>query len=200
MLLLRTLSSFDSKKAKSMNRTIDELAKQYVKKTVTLGNYSEGKEYLKAIEQHNVDNLYIGVDETSEEFLQSAHFDTNQKEITLVFLSLEALGFSASEDSAGPTYDQIRLAGLSQGLELCPPEVGPALRLQFIDQDDQSGTNPLATIFVITEPIHAKETFCFRVSTNSHDGFLSLSARIISPGQPFNPDLLSRFAFVLHAL
>lgn len=52
-----------------------------------------------------------------------------EEDVDLVSLSVTDLGFKK-----GARYDAICTRGLELGLELCPAEVGPQLRLQYLDQ------------------------------------------------------------------
>jgi len=54
-----------------------------------------------------------------------------ETEINLVLLSVDDLGFIN-----GAKYSEICRRAKEFGLELCPPEVGPQLRLQYKDQPD----------------------------------------------------------------
>lgn len=67
------------------------------------------------------------------EFAES-HFDvaTAEQELDLVLISLADLSFTEPVRSLSPIYER---AG-KLGLELCPQEVGPQLRLQYRDQRD----------------------------------------------------------------
>ncbi len=54
---------------------------------------------------------------------------TQEEDVDLVNLSVADLGFKK-----GARYDAICIRALELGLELCPAEVGPQLRLQYPDQ------------------------------------------------------------------
>lgn len=57
---------------------------------------------------------------------------TKETEIDLVKISVAELGFEQ-----GATRDAIHKKALELGLELCPSEIGPQLRLQYVDQPMQ---------------------------------------------------------------
>lgn len=175
----------------------DEIAQHFVKKTVSLGKYSEGKEYLKVIEEHNITQTYINVDEDSKVFLETTTFDTKQSNITLVFVPASGLGFSETEITHGCSFEDIRLAGLARGLQMCPPDTGPTLRLEYLDQVTNSRANPLANILIAMEPVSTNTgaPFIFSVYADSNEGVLVLSAETIASPKLFSD--APRFAFVL---
>jgi hypothetical protein len=59
----------------------------------------------------------------------------SREEVILIRLSVEDLGFSS-----GATLEEIYAKAKELGLELCPPEVGPQLRLQYLDQSTGDNT------------------------------------------------------------
>ena len=65
----------------------------------------------------------------AEDFLQKISFSKEKKEYNLVSFSVKGLGFSS-----GATTKQIYDKAEELGLELCPAEVGPLLRLNYLDQ------------------------------------------------------------------
>ena len=73
----------------------------------------------------------IQVSEYAESMMRKPEFVTlkSREVIDLVHLKVSDLGFTDS-----PTTDQIYEAAKRFGLELCPPEVGPELRLKYKDQ------------------------------------------------------------------
>ena len=73
----------------------------------------------------------INISGNAEYMVKSEKFSTlnNQEQITLVRLKVRDLGFKN-----GATTDEIYIKAKELGLELCPAEVGPNLRLQYMDQ------------------------------------------------------------------
>jgi len=55
-------------------------------------------------------------------------------EVDLVVLSVFELGFGEHEGGSGVSIKDIYARAELLGFELCPPEVGPQLRLQYLDQ------------------------------------------------------------------
>jgi hypothetical protein len=66
---------------------------------------------------------------SAEEILQKVIFSKERKEYNLVSFSVENLGFPS-----GATTKEIYDKAEELGLELCPAEVGPLLRLNYLDQ------------------------------------------------------------------
>ncbi|MDD4803666.1 MAG: hypothetical protein PHN69_00640 [Candidatus Pacebacteria bacterium] len=65
----------------------------------------------------------------AEEILQKVSFNKERKEYNLVSFSVKSLGFPN-----GATTKEIYDKAEEMGLELCPAEVGPLLRLNYLDQ------------------------------------------------------------------
>ena len=121
-------------------------------KTITLGTYRD----VNALREH-LDSRHCGLDKTADGIrdraarvrgtmtpLQCALGDSaaeligrpaftlskTRTEVTLVVLSVSELGFK----DEGATMKEIYARAQQLGLELCPAEVGPQLRLQYLDQ------------------------------------------------------------------
>lgn len=95
-------------------------------KTITIGTFLNTKELKRAI----IDSgFHIGG--WADDILESSNFTLTPKErkVDLVRITPQDLGF---HDGAYRT--DIYKRALSLGLELCPLEVGPQLRLQYVDQ------------------------------------------------------------------
>ncbi len=95
-------------------------------KTVRLGVCKTADEYRKALEagKHRSGDWV-------NNFLGKPAFNcaSEETDVDLVVLSVDDLGFKE-----GALYSQICEKALAMGLELCPPEVGPALRLAYENQ------------------------------------------------------------------
>lgn len=76
-------------------------------------------------------NKKINISSYAESMLNSDKFTVskNLENLTLVRLKVKDLGFTRE-----PTTEQIYEKAKFLGLDLCPPEVGPHLRLQYEDQ------------------------------------------------------------------
>ncbi|MFZ1720273.1 MAG: hypothetical protein WAU28_02875 [Candidatus Moraniibacteriota bacterium] len=79
----------------------------------------------------------------AKQMLVNVSFSGEQKSFDLVSFSVKALGFPA-----GATRADIYKRAQELGLEICPAEVGPQLRLQYTDQPNNDylliGTEPVA--------------------------------------------------------
>jgi hypothetical protein len=93
--------------------------------TITIGNTS-----LDKLSQKLKDNGMKVSDWAADIMKQDAFTVAEQEErIDLVNVSVAELGFDKAT-----CYDAICARAKERGLELCPPEVGPQLRLQYLDQ------------------------------------------------------------------
>ncbi len=93
-------------------------------KTITLGVYQSVSAYREALEKAG---FRIGA--WASDVLNGIQVSQSQVQLDLVVLSVADLGF---KEAAQP--DQIYARAKELGLELCPAEVGPALRLAYPDQ------------------------------------------------------------------
>lgn len=96
-------------------------------KTIELGTGLKTKdEFINAIEQQGG-----GVSDWTKDIMSKAEFVVSNKESKedLIILTVKALGFPN-----GSTVKEIFERAKKFGLELCPPETGPQLRLQYPEQ------------------------------------------------------------------
>lgn len=102
-------------------------------KTITIGNIGREK-FIPTLKEH-----VMNVSDLSECMMKQVAFTvvSQEEQIDLVNVSAAELGFDRAT-----RYDAICDRARECGLELCPPEVGPQLRLQYLDQ-------PLGEWFVI---------------------------------------------------
>lgn len=97
--------------------------------TIKLGTHKDWKELKMALETAgcHIDSAVYDIVDKPAFTLAS-----QESEVKLVVQSVADLGFEI-----GATYDEICARAKELGLELCPAEVGPQLRLQY--KDDQVG-------------------------------------------------------------
>ncbi len=95
-------------------------------KTIRLGVHKTADAYRKALE---VSKYRCGEWVTDLFDKPACHCAEQETDVDLVVLSVDDLGFKQ-----GALYSQICEKALAAGLELCPPEVGPALRLAYENQ------------------------------------------------------------------
>jgi hypothetical protein len=95
-------------------------------KTIRLGNFKNVDDIFKAFLANN-----LKIDNCANDILRSPQFTLTliETEIQLVCVSVSDLGFKE-----GATYQNIYDKAKEFGLEFCPSEAGPQLRLQYKDQ------------------------------------------------------------------
>jgi hypothetical protein len=163
-------------------------------KTIKVGNYKNVYELCKALENSgfsiNRDAEYIlGVG--GHTFLDETRFcespfilEATEKRIHLVNLSVADLGFKK-----GATYKDICDKAKEFGLELCPNEVGPQLRLQYKEQLKKDAW----LLYVAIKPIIDFDGSQNIFELVSHGGHLWIDMR--STGRFWKAD--ERFVFCL---
>lgn len=90
--------------------------------TIELGKYKSAKAYLKALKGFKVGTY-------AEQLIEKMPIATKEESIDLEVLSVADLGFTSYA-----TGKEIFAKAKELGYELCPAEVGPALRLAYTDQ------------------------------------------------------------------
>jgi hypothetical protein len=93
-------------------------------KTITLGMCKTPDEYRKALKQAR-----LSIGDWGNDILDRIAYSQEEIEVDLVVLSVSDLGFYRSAK-----YKDLCAKALELGLQLCPAEVGPALRLSYKDQ------------------------------------------------------------------
>jgi hypothetical protein len=92
--------------------------------TVALGKHHDGQEYLVELMSR-----CMSVNEKASDMLRLLPVNERTEEVTLVRMSVHDLALDN-----GVSYEQIYERAKTLGLIGCPPEVGPALRLQYAGQ------------------------------------------------------------------
>lgn len=90
-------------------------------KTIT----TTGKKITKA----DLEKKGYKVSDWADDLLQKVKFSTKKEKIDLVVLKVSDLGFTTRT-----RYADIIAKAKEMGYDLCPPEVGPLLRIQYKDQ------------------------------------------------------------------
>src|SRR5262245_24999684 len=82
----------------------------------------------------------ISMNESAERIFASDHFTTSETRycVTTVELTIHDLGFPR-----GATIAEIFVGAGALGLGLCPIELGPHLRLHYLDQDEGDWGKPV---------------------------------------------------------
>ncbi|MYG06579.1 RNA polymerase sigma factor [Candidatus Poribacteria bacterium] len=181
--------------------------------TITLGTHRSGADLLKTlIEKKCMVSLW------SIQALGNPDFPLVAEEITvdIVVVSMLELGFAEDESA---TLATIYASAKQMGLETCPVEIAPLLRLQFLDQPNYTTEKRLGEFFVASEPfVLTREGFPKIFSVVRDDNFphpeTGIGLWLISngtveagdeehPGRLFNEsdpegfDHGGRFAFVI---
>jgi len=126
--------------AQSSEVNLNKPAHFQIWRTITLGTYKGVDTYRDAL-----DLARIKIGDSADEILGRPAFPyaTMKTDVELVLLSTAELGVESDETSLSDVYKRARQAGL----ELCPAEVGPQLRLDYRDQ-------PLGeTLDIAMEPV-----------------------------------------------
>lgn len=118
------------------HQLLDELAKEYESgrpimertpwMTIQLGTYKSNYDLRKDLVKRG---HIIGVGDLASDILNKIDVASEPIEVDLMVLSNAELGYPN-----GCTIAKSFKAGKKLGLELCPAEVGPQLRLQYTDQ------------------------------------------------------------------
>lgn len=93
-------------------------------KTITLGVYESGKAYSRALARAG-----FTIGDWASNILDKIQVSQSRVQLDLVVRSVAELGFDKAT-----RYDAICAKAKELGLQLCPAEVGPTLRLTYSDQ------------------------------------------------------------------
>lgn len=118
-----------------MYQTTDRLAfREIITRTVEVGGLTKSQ-LIQKLQQYS-----IMINEYGERLLADDKFTTSDTNYSLqtVELTVGDLGFPD-----GATTAQIFKRASELGLELCPLELGPQLRLDYLDQPEGYSRNPL---------------------------------------------------------
>lgn len=121
------------KKSDGFIAKVADLAMEMVKKekpafpifkTITLGIHKSVKAYREVLT-----NAGFRIGDWASDILKKVQVSQSEIQLDLVILSVAELGFKEAT-----RLDRIYARGKELGLELCPSEAGPALRLAYPDQ------------------------------------------------------------------
>jgi hypothetical protein len=153
--------------------------------TVRVGGV-ERPDLLSALRAHDV-----GLNQAAEVLFQDSRFTTlpDGHVIEIVCLSVAELGFPD-----GATYGQLTARALESGLVECPLEVGPHLRLQFLEQPESGDGSPLkhgrapaGSITVASPPLDESDDTPKGFYLRRVDGVLWLRGYWSWPGHLWSP-------------
>jgi len=121
-------------------------------KTVTLGAYDSIKAYRKALKEAG-----FRIGDWASDILDKIQVSRERVQLDLVKVTVKDLGFTESA-----SLKQIYAKAKELDLEMCPAEVGPALRLAYVDQSYGEW------IYIAMEPITVSDGH-LRLFEVSHD-------------------------------
>ena len=106
----------------------------YIKRTITVGGRTK-EELIKELQQHS-----IFMNEAGETLFTASHFETSDTDypLTTIELSVSDLGLPD-----GASTKQLYTRAQELTLHVCPLELGPHLRLQYLDQPEGFLGKPL---------------------------------------------------------
>jgi hypothetical protein len=135
---------------------------------------------------------HIQLNQTAEDLFQDHRFTphTESKLIEIVSVDVVALGFVE-----GATYQQLTTRALALGLVECPLELGPHLRLQFLEQPEGSAgflatqhRAPPGSITVASSPLDDSDETPKGFYLRRIDGVLWLRGYRSWPGHIWSPE------------
>ncbi|MEK5080760.1 helicase [Solibacillus sp. FSL W7-1436] len=164
-----------------------------ITKTVAVGGLSKADLIQKLHQSSILLNLY------GEKLLNDDRFTTSETRysVEVVELSVRDLGFPN-----GATLPEIYNQANNLGLQLCPPELGPYLRLEYVEQDEGDAENlsqkneaPSGSLTIASELISDEDSFPKGFYIRKVDGILRLRGYVADNLHVWNPD--NRFIFKL---
>jgi len=155
-------------------------------KIIKISGFSNGKKMLQGLNEKEI-KTRIPID-----FFEKISYTKEKNNIKLVFISLANLGLSTKLNKIkGIEYEEICEQAKQFGLSLCPPEIGPQLRLQYSNQPKGEW------IVIATEPIIDSDDIPKLFVVGSNDSGLWLnSVRYHKKDDFFSGQRL--FAFVVN--
>ena len=142
----------------------------------------------------------ISLNQYGERLLFDDRFTTTETaySVEIVELSVRDLGFPN-----GATLPEIYKQANELGLQLCPPDLGPYLRLEYVDQVEGNSGNlsqkneaPSGSVTIASEIISDEESFPKGFYVRKVDGVLWLRGYVADNLHVWNPD--NRLIFKLN--
>lgn len=162
-----------------------------ITKTIEVGELSKA-ELNQKLQQSSISlNLY------GEKLLFDDRFTISEisYRVEIVELSVRDLGFPF-----GATLPEIYKKANELGLQLCPPELGPYLRLEYVDQIEWTSGNlsqkneaPSGSVTIASEIVSDEESFPKGFYVRKVDGVLWLRGYVADNLHIWNPN--NRFIF-----
>ncbi|MFS0877390.1 helicase [Solibacillus isronensis] len=164
-----------------------------ITKTIEVGGLS------KAVLIQKLQQSSISLNQYGEKLLFDDRFTATETtyNVEIVELSVRDLGFPN-----GASLPEIYKQANELGLQLCPPELGPYLRLEYADQVEGNSGNlsqkneaPSGSVTIASEIISDEESFPKGFYVRKVDGVLWLRGYVADNLHVWNPD--NRFIFKL---
>jgi len=142
---------------------------------------------LQALRDHNIE-----LNQAANDLFADHRFvpDSESRVIEITARSVADLGFDS-----GATYDQITARALESGLAECPLELGPHLRMQFLDQPEGAfgvptthGRAPPGGLTVASSPLDDTDETPKGFYLRRVDGMLWLRGYWSWPGHIWSPE------------
>ena len=139
----------------------------------------------------------ISINEFGEKLIRDNKFTTSESKysLTIIELSVRNLGFPN-----GATMPQLFKQATDLGLELCPLELGPYIRLKYLDQPEgniaasfQQNQAPFGSITIASQRVTDDDDFPKGFYPRKIDGVLWLRGYLADDLHVWNPD--DRFIF-----
>ncbi|WP_339171460.1 helicase [Solibacillus sp. FSL R5-0691] len=162
-----------------------------ITKSIVVGGLSKA-DLIQKLQQSS-----ISLNQYGERLLYDDRFTITETaySVEIVELSVRDLGFPN-----GATLPEIFRQANELGLQLCPPELGPYLRLEYVDQDEgnsgdlsQKNEAPSGSVTIASELISNEESFPKGFYVRKVDGILWLRGYVADNLHVWNPD--NRFVF-----
>lgn len=162
-----------------------------ITKTIEVGGLSKD-DLIQKLQQSS-----ISLNQYGEKLLFDDRFTTTETiySVEIIELSVRDLGFPN-----GATLPEIFKQANEHGLQLCPPELGPYLRLEYVDQVEGDSGNlsqkneaPSGSVTIASELISDEESFPKGFYVRKVDGVLWLRGYVADNLHVWNPD--NRFIF-----
>lgn len=166
-----------------------------IKRTVEIGGLTK-QELLLELEEYS-----ILLNEYGRKLLTDSKFTTSQTKYSLqtVEITVGSLGFLK-----GATTTEIYKQAKNLGLELCPLELGPYLRLSYLDQPEGISETafqhqaPPGAVTIATEKIYEDDSFPKGFYLRRINGDLWLRGYVADDLHIWNPD--DHFVFLTKKL
>lgn len=164
----------------------------FVSRTVELG----GRSQVELL--HDLQAAAISMNAFATQLLESEYFPVSSEPRTVntVEVTVRGLGFSA-----GATLSQIVVTAHEMGLVCCPIELGPYMRLQYLDQpegaqggSERSGQAPHGAVTLVSGRLTDDDEFPKGFYLRRIDGVLWLRGYRSGSEHVWNPD--DRLVFV----